>query len=118
MKNNGFTLVELLGVIIILGVIALISITSISNTMKESKESLYNQQIDNIIVGAKTWASSHVFELPENDGESITLTLEQLKKDGFVEDDITNPKTNELFEDTMQIKITKIDNNYKYEIVE
>ena len=122
MKNKltkaGFTLAELLGIIIILAVIALISITSITNIMKENKEDLYNIQIDNIIVGAKTWASSHVFELPENDGESITLTLEQLKQAGFVEDDIINPKTNELFSNDLQVKITKVDNNYKYEVIE
>ena len=114
----GFTLAELLGVLIILAVIALISIASITNTMKESKEKLYNQQINNIIFGAKNWASSHAFEMPENDGESITLTLEQLKQAGFVEEDVTNPKTNELFSNDLQVKITKVDNNYKYEVIE
>ena len=118
MKDKGFTLAELLGIIVILAVIALIAITSITNTMKESKEDLYNLQIDNIIVGAKNWASSHVFELPENDGESISLTLEELKKLGFVDEDITNPKTNELFSNDLQVKITKVDNNYKYEVIE
>lgn len=118
MKNKGFTLAELLGVLIVLAVIALISITSITNTMKENKEELYNIQIENIIFGAKNWASSHVFEMPENDGESITLTLEQLKQAGFVEEDITNPKTNELFSNDLQVKITKVDNNYKYEVIE
>lgn len=118
MKNKGFTLAELLGVIIILGVIALISITAITNTMKENKEELYNIQINNIIVGAKTWASSHVFELPEQDGESITLTLAELKQAGFVENDITNPKTNEQFSNDLLVKITKIDNNYNYEVIE
>ena len=44
--KKGFTLAELLGVIIILGVIALISITAITNTMKENKEELYNIQIN------------------------------------------------------------------------
>lgn len=118
MKNKGFTLAELLGVIIILAVIGLITTITITNSMKNSKEKLYNIQIDNIIVGAKTWASSNVFRLPENDGEYITITLGELKQSGFVEDDITNPISNEPFDNSMQIKITKIGNNYKYEIVE
>ncbi len=118
MKNKGFTLAELLGVIIILGVIALITIVTVTNTMKENKEDLYEIQINNIIVGAKTWASSHVFELPDQDGESITLTLAELKQSGFVENDITNPKTNELFSNDLKVKITKVDNNYKYEVIE
>lgn len=118
MRNKGFTLAELLGVVIILGVIATIATISISNSMKNSKEELYNVQINNIISGAKTWASENVFDLPANDGESITLTLAQLKQAGFVEADITNPKTNELFSDGLQVKITKVDNNYKYEVIE
>ena len=114
----GFTLAELLGVIIILGVIALIATISITNSMRNSREELYNLQISNIINGAKTWASGNVFELPENDGEAIYLTLAELKEAGFVEKDITNPLTDELFSDQLQVKITKIDNNYNYEIVE
>ena len=65
MKNKGFTLAELLGVIIILAVIALIATVSISSSMRSSREELYNLQIENIINGAKTWASGNVFELPE-----------------------------------------------------
>ena len=119
MKNSkGFTLAELLGVIIILAVIALIATVSITSSMKKTKDELYNLQIENIINGAKTWASGNVFKLPENDGETIYLTLAELKQAGFVEKDITNPLTNELFSDQLQVKITKVDNNYNYEIVE
>ena len=118
MKKSGFTLVELLGILIILGVIALISISSITNTLKNNKEELYNIQINNIIEGAKIWASSNVFQMPENDGESISITLRQLKEIGTVDNDIINPKTGELFDDDMEIIITKVDNNYKYEIIE
>ena len=117
MKNKGFTLAELLGVIIILGVIASIATISITNSMKTSKEELYDLQVENIINGAKTWASGNVFELPENDGEAIYLTLAELKQAGFVEKDITNPLTNQLFSDQLQVKITKVYNNYNYEIV-
>lgn len=117
-NKKAFTLVELMGIIIILAVISSIALITITNTLKENKEQLYQIQINNIIVGAKTWASSHVFELPVNDGEAITLTLQQLKQAGLVDEDITNPKTNELFDDNMQVKITKVDNNYKYEVIE
>ncbi len=118
MKNKGFTLAELLGVITILAIIALITTVTITNVMKSSKEELYDVQINNIIVGAKTWASSNVYSLPENEGEYIMITLGQLKQSGFVENDITDPISNEPFDDSMQVMITKTGNTYKYEIVE
>ena len=40
MKNKGFTLAELLGVITILAIIALITTVTITNSMKNSKEKL------------------------------------------------------------------------------
>lgn len=116
--KKGFTLVELLGVIVILGVLALIATNVISNTLNETKDDLYEIQISSIIAGAKTWASSNIFELPENDNEFIIVTLRQLKEGGFVDQNISNPKTEEQFSNDLEIKITKVGNNYTYEIVE
>lgn len=118
MKNKAFTLAELIGVIVILGVLSVIVVGAVNNSLKENKEALYQLQIDNIITGAKTWASSNVFDLPDGDGEYVIITLSQLQQSGFVEKNITNPITKEPFNKEMEIKITKIDNNYKYEIVE
>ena len=119
MKNKkGFTLAEILGVIVLLGVISTIVVITVNNSLKTNKEELYQIQINNIITGAKAWASSNVFQLPSSDGEELTLTLAQLKQDGFVDKDITNPVTKEKFDDSLKIKITKIDNNYTYEIIE
>ena len=46
--KKGFTLVELLAVIILLGVIGLIVVPSITKTINNSKEDLYNDQIGKI----------------------------------------------------------------------
>lgn len=117
MNKKGFTLVELLGVIVLLSVIGLIATVTISNELKENKEQLYNIQIDNIKRSAQTWASQHVFELPTEEGAYITLTLGQLKEANFSED-VVNPKTNEQFDNSLQIKITMKDNSYVYEVIE
>lgn len=116
MNKKAFTLVELIAVMILLGVLGLIATITISNELKENKESLYNVQIDNIRRSAQNWASNNVFELPEKDGEFIIITLGQLKSEGL-SDNVINPKTNEPFSDNLQIKITLDEKTYVYEVI-
>ena len=118
MNKKGFTLVEVIGVIILLGVIVGIATLTINNSLKKNKEALYEAQVENIIRNAKTWASRNVFSLPEENNEFIIVTLGQLKKDGFAEDSIINPRIDEQFSNDLQIKITRINENYSYEIIE
>ena len=48
MKNKGFTLMELIGVIVILGVISVFSIPALTKTFKDSAEKEYNEYVKNI----------------------------------------------------------------------
>ena len=55
MRNkNGFTLVELLAVIVILGVIALIAVPSYNNYIKKTKDTKCDSDKEAIIDAAKT----------------------------------------------------------------
>ena len=47
-KKNGFTLAELLGVVIIIGVLALLLLPTIDKATQENKQGLYETQIKNI----------------------------------------------------------------------
>lgn len=113
--KKGFTLAELLGVIILLGAIALIVVPLVSNSMQDSKETLYNDQIKSIELSLASWMSSN--QTPA-EGETITLSLSQLKEAGLVELDITNPMTEELFPNDMILKITNNNGIIEYEISE
>ena len=109
---KGFTLAELLGVIIVLGVIALITFPIINNTIKENKEKLYNSQLEEIKLSAEKWAYANINMLPIVENDTITVTLLELKKAGFVQLDARNPKTGELLPNDMIITITLKNNNY------
>lgn len=95
MKTRGFTLVELLAVIVILGLIALVSVPAITGLLKSGKEDLANSQKDTVELAAKNWASdvSNVSKLPSADGDSICINLDTLQKQGYVDMDLKNPKT-------------------------
>lgn len=113
--KKGFTLVELLGVLIILGVIVLMTVPIIKSQITNSKQELYEQQITYIKQGLKNWAHNNVFLLPETE-ESITLTVGQLQQLGNLELEIKNPKTNKCISNSSLLTISKRKNNYIYDV--
>ena len=65
MKNkNGFTLVELLAVIVILSLLALLTSTAVTKLVKDSKEDLYQTQIELIKASAEAWGADNIYKLP------------------------------------------------------
>ena len=100
--KKGFTLAELLGVIIILGAVLLIITATFSNILKQSEEDLYNDQINSIKLALESWMSDN--QKP-NVGEKVILSLSQLKESGLIALDIKNPKTKELFPNDMVLEI-------------
>ncbi|MDD3392767.1 MAG: DUF5011 domain-containing protein [Bacilli bacterium] len=114
--KKGFTLIELIAVVTILGIIAIIAIPSVDKAIKDSKNRMYELQVSNIEDGAESWATDNVLLLPDEEGETITITLAQLKVGGYVTEDIKNPLTNELFSNDMEIVITRYSNSYIYEL--
>ena len=117
MKNKGFTLAEMLGVITILAILGLLIFPVVDKSIKEGKNDLYNVQIGNIEQGAKDWVSDNIFTAPSTNGEKMKLTLYQLKEAGKVDKNITNPIDKFLFPNDMIIEITKDSNDYKVEVL-
>ena len=113
-KRNGFTLIELMAVIIILAVIALIVTPLIIGGIKESKERLYDTQLENI----KSAAKSFMIDLDLENDLTLTLTLDELKKAGYVKEDIKNPKTGESFNKCLLVSVERKDNAYEYEVID
>ena len=116
MKKNGFTLVELLAVITLISVISLIAMPAVQESIYTSKQKAYDTQISNIKKAAKDWSSENLSYLPEEDGESITITLYSLMSLGYIEDSLINPKTDKYFDPNTVITITRKNKDYKYDV--
>ena len=109
MNKKGFTLVELLAVIIVLSIIVLITAISTSNIIKNSKKSLSEVQIKSIEKAAKTY---YVEEVSNHD--NVCVNISELIQKGYIDKEkIANPKNNE--EILGSIRISYIDNKYNYE---
>ena len=112
--KRGFTLVELLIVLTVIGLLGLIVVPIVDTIIKENKQKLYDLQINNIEDGAKNWASDNIFNLPEDDNETLNITICDLEKSGFIEIDMENPKTGERFYKNSYVVITKTSYGYTY----
>lgn len=117
MKKEGFTLTEVLGVIVIIGFLALLVTPAVSKTIKNNRQRLYEVQIKNIENAARDYAVKNTEILPES-GKAIVITLGELKKGGFIEKEVRNPLTKELFSDDLKIQISNANNQYTYTVLE
>lgn len=118
MKENGFTLIEILAVIIILGVVGLIVMPVVTNSLKESKDDLYEVQISNIREASKTWAADNIYTLPTEINGSVIVTLDTLQTEGYIDEGIKNPKTDELFNTTETcVKVLYNGKKYTYTVL-
>ena len=52
-KESGFTLVELLAVIIVMGIIAIIAVPNVNNIIKEQRKNTFDESIQGIIKSIK-----------------------------------------------------------------
>jgi type IV pilus assembly protein PilA len=113
MNNKGFTLMEILGVITLLALISLVIIIATNKSLKDSKETLYKAQLEEIKSAAEMWKTDNITSIPETN--ETTITLQTLQDNGYIKKDIINPKTGEQF-NNFTIKIGM--NEIKLEIVE
>lgn len=114
MKSKGFTLVEILAVITIIGILALIAVPTVDSIIKRGKEDAYNVQKQAVLAGLKNWAASKTLTLPTVNGETLTATIGDLKVAGFLEVEIRNPMNDLCFSNDTVLVVTRKNNNYTY----
>ena len=116
MNKKGFTLVELIGVVVILGIIIGIAVPSYIAVSNNIRSKNYDQKIDNIKAKALEYAN-------DNNVESITIPVKALIEEGYLAEEnpdnsdnekITNPLGGYL--DCINIDIVRVDDSYEISI--
>lgn len=111
MKVNGFTLIELLAVIIVLGLLSTLALTNINNVVNKSKNDVYRSQIYDILDSVYDYTLRHTDFLPDENIRVKYTTLAHLINDGLIDSDIKDPKMNSLFDYSLVISVSYVDNN-------
>ena len=76
MKKNGYTIIELLVIVILLGVASFITIRGVSHALVDNKEELYQDDVHSILDSAKLYGMDNLEELKSN--HSIIVTVQDL----------------------------------------
>lgn len=86
MNKKGFTLVELMAVIVIISIVALVGVTSITGVRKQMDKKLFEEKLNSAISSAEKWGEDNKDMLP------TTKTIGQLIVSNYYEsEEAVNP---------------------------
>lgn len=117
MNKKGLTLVEVIASLVVLSAIALIVTPNIYQNIVEYKDQLFEAQMNNIKEGAKSWATDNIKLLPEDDTHSLQVSVQELQEEGYIRDELKNPRDGGYFDDSTTVVIIsceQVNNNYNY----
>lgn len=115
MNKKGFTLVELLAVIVILAVVSVIVFPNISSIIISSKQTLHDDQIKDILVSGEKWATDNNKYLDKYHINYTYISLSDLQNMGYLEkEEIKDPKTNTKMNGCVEISYNLENQKYNY----
>ena len=112
--KKGFTLVEVLAVIVILGLLVVIISPVVNHLLGDSEDALYDKQVDSIVKATKKYMVEHSELLPEN-SDSKAIYINDLIDNGVIDKDkVINPKTKEEMNGCVVVSYNHEFNQYEY----
>ena len=100
--KNGFTLIEILAVVVIIGLIFVLVIPKVANSLRNKKSDVDQTTTNIVISAAKLYVMDNTSKFERVDGNISCMPVSQLVKKGYLEGpvknvtddvDITNKKT-------------------------
>lgn len=117
MKKNAFTLLELLGVVIILGVLSLITFPIILNQIKDAKQGIKDSTKTLIIDAAKDYYEDNTNNYEKTEGITYCIDIKTLTDENYLSRNLKNENLNNI-DTSKKVKLIFHNNKFDYEIVD
>lgn len=113
-KRNGFSLIELICIIVIVGLVITMTILGISRMREQSKIDSKLAQEETINSACESYINKNRNIAPKAVGESVNVTFEELKENNYLTEDIKNSK-NESCMTNSYVRVYKLNQKeYSY----
>ena len=91
-KNKGFTLVELLAVIVILAIVSVIAVPSVNGLLRKSRTNMFCKKVESIEAAAKYYAQDNLSDLATDSKMVIAnkIPIRLLVEKGYLKKDSDN----------------------------
>ena len=115
--RKGFTLIEILAVVTIIGLIFILVIPKITTSLKNKKGDV-DKTTENLVLSAtKLYVSDHSSKFEKTDGNISCMPLHQLVKKGYLDGPVKNVTDDKDITNGKSVRIT-YDKGFKYELVD
>ncbi|HHT38411.1 MAG TPA: type II secretion system protein [Mollicutes bacterium] len=110
MKNKGFTMVELLSVIIILGIILSMVTIGVNSYLNKSQEASFNTLVESIKASTELYLADNSYKYPELEtpGSVFEIELKELVEKNYITSKLTDERKKQPIPLTTKISITVI----------
>ena len=119
MKKSGFTLIELIGIIVIISIILLVAVPSINSVIEQGEENKKQEALNNIYMATENYLMANYDEYSslDNIGASEYIYVMDLINQQYMDIDELNPNDDESFDSKDVVKVTRNeDNTFSYEL--
>ena len=112
--NRGFSFVELLAAIVIMGLLSGLAIVSIRFLLNKAEKEYYKAQESEIIMAAKSYTQDNRNHLPKRVGLKTQIFLSTLQEKKYIGDVVDRSKK-KCFPDQSYVQVYRYDkNHYNY----
>ena len=116
MNKKAFTLVEVIGVIIVLGLIAILAFPPMLNMVKNSENKVSDATKNLIYTASMQYTTKYINDFPKKEGNVYCVTLEKLVQEDLLSSTIADNLADYNLQSYVQISVNS-ELKFDYDLV-